>query len=356
MLQKIGITSFQFSNNYGALLQAYSLQKHCLNYANLVKHINYIPYLYFVSPYEETKYKKLKIGVRIYKWLRRFICAYFYGKRSWRSPINTKFSVLKKMSFYNAKDTNVYITGSDQIWNPLFIWKREKIYFLVFGNKKAKRISYAASLGVKKWPKDFEQKVLPMLQCFDAISVREESAVTYLTSLGLKNVVCVCDPTILHNGDFYRNEFLYEKTTESFTFVYKIREVIPEYLKELFEKNVRYVDLGKRKNVVSVTDWLANIDNAKFIVTDSFHCAVFCILFHKPFLVLPNRGAMQGMNERFETLLGKTNLKYRVLSSEDTKEVALAKLNTPIDWDKIDSIMEEWRNYSANWLKKALEK
>lgn len=346
------IFTFSEALNYGEFLQEYSLQKEIYNSFSVLPKYTLEHYQFFVG-------KRLK---RIY-FFWRIISLFRLVRAKWNLKQN--FIERKKINYYCMDyfsstgyidlKGSIAICGSDQIWNPRFISNREHIYFAniaVF----SKRISYAASLGMPNWPKDFEQKVLPMLQCFDAISVREESAVTYLTSLGLKNVVCVCDPTILHNGDFYRNEFLYEKTTESFTFVYKIREVIPEYLKELFEKNVRYVDLGKRKNVVSVTDWLANIDNAKFIVTDSFHCAVFCILFHKPFLVLPNRGTMQGMNERFETLLGKTNLKYRVLSSEDTKEVALAKLNTPIDWDKIDSIMEEWRNYSANWLKKALEK
>lgn len=233
---------------------------------------------------------------------------------------------------------------------------REDLYFGNLLPPSAKRISYAASLGMKQWPKDFEQRVLPMLQKFNAISVREESSVPYLTSLGLKNVVCVCDPTILHNGDFYRREFPGAKIPKNeYAFVYKIREQIPEAVRQILPKNTVTVDLQKKRTIVSVTDWLGLIDHAKFVVTDSFHCAVFCLLFHKPFIVLPNNSTQQGMNERFATLLGKTGLEYRCIGKNDSSEEISEKLNRSVDWAEIESILQEWRTYSANWLKNALE-
>ncbi|GHV12260.1 hypothetical protein AGMMS49938_04460 [Fibrobacterales bacterium] len=212
-----------------------------------------------------------------------------------------------------------------------------------------------------KWPKDFEQKVLPWLQKFQAISVREESNVPYLTSLGLSNVVCVCDPTILHKGDFYRRKFsivqaLHTMPLQPFVFVYKIRETLPNAVQEtLTNTKTITVDLQKKKTMVSVSDWLANIDHAEWIITDSFHCAVFCILFHKQFVVIPNRSTGVGMNERFATILGKTGLEYRMLQGNEFKEKFQEKLNRPVDWNKIDSILEDWRTYSGNWLKNALE-
>ena len=270
-----------------------------------------------------------------------------------------RFNSLCSIVFFKRRSSSatiVFIAGSDQIWNPKCIQNLTNEYFLNFTPDSCKRISYAASLGMKQWPKDFEQRVLPMLQRFDAISVREESSVPYLTSLGLKNVVCVCDPTILHKSDFYKEQFPATKVyKEEYAFVYKIREQIPKAVQEIFPNKVITVDLQKRKSLVSVTDWLSNIDNAKFVVTDSFHCAVFCILFHKPFLVIPNQSTGKGMNERFATLLGKTSLEYRCLSCEESTEQVLEKLNSPIDWGHVDAVLEEWRTYSGNWLKNALE-
>ncbi len=347
-MKKKMIITFANKVNYGAFLQAYSIQNlmgisSCLaNDSPMLKHL--------------VSYKRRKKSKCL--WIFLALIRLFKSKKK-------KFAEIKKLRIQpqsvfsnkiNWKDFDSFICGSDQVWNPNFIKERENVFFLDFLFEKAKRISYAASLGMKQWPKPFEQKVLPMLKRFDAISVREESAVSYLTSLGLKNVVCVCDPTILHKGDFYRKEFPYEKIEEEFSFVYRIREVLPDAVQSILLPKNREIWLSKprRWKLPSVTQWLQNIDNAKFVVTDSFHCAVFCILFHKPFLVILNRSTGKGMNERFATLLGKTGLEYCSLTCEESSEEVLQKLNTPVNWEKVDAILEEWRTYSANWLKNAL--
>ena len=340
----IYLLTFHYPKNYGAFLQSYVMRK-CLD-GTL---IDFVPdYTFKVSPRGK---RKLPFFWRFFALFRKY--------QAWckNFPEYSRLTKRKKMAkLFNSNLRNVvFVVGSDQVWNPYHCVNLSKnLYFLDFAPEGARRISYAASLGVKSWPKPFEERVLPMLKKFDAISVREESSVPYLTSLGLKNVVCVCDPTILHTGNFYRNEFPYEKCGSEFTFIYRIREEIPESVRSIFCKEVKEVHLQKRRTIVSVTEWLRNIDCAKFVITDSFHCAVFCILFHKPFLVIPNRSTGKGMNERFSTLLGKTGLEYRCLTCEESRDEVLQKLNASIDWEKVDAILEEWRSYSANWLKNAL--
>lgn len=337
-----GIT-FHKSLNYGAFLQAYSLQRIMQNSVL----INFYPELV-----GEKGKKCLPVMWRLLSLMR------YIRRRAWK-----KFSEYNRLKLFGTfrnivhlqkahfEPGCIFVAGSDQIWTGC----SPEVYFLDFAGDKSRRISYAASLCMAQpWPKPFEQRVLPMLKKFDAISVREESSVPYLTSLGLKNVVCVCDPTILHTGDFYRREFPYERREGDFTFVYRIREEIPESVKSIFCKEVKEVHLQKRRTIVSVTEWLKNIDCAKFVVTDSFHCAVFCILFHKPFLVIPNRSTGKGMNERFSTLLGKTGLEYLCLTCEESHDEVLQKLNAAVDWEKVDAVLEEWRAYSANWLRNAL--
>jgi hypothetical protein len=346
------ILTFHYPHNYGAFLQAFSLQKSVGKQCNI---LNFIPNYTYTVNYKLTK--RLPV-------LWHFIALYRFLIQRDRS-LFSEFSIYTLTPIYNDvkkifksnTDQSNYIVGSDQVWNPYFIPRSEDVYFLNFGSPSAKRISYAASLGMQQWPKDFEQKVLPMLQRFDAISVREESAVPYLTSLGLKNVVCVCDPTILHNANFYREQFQGAKyPTEKYAFVYKLREITPVTISDILPQNVITVDLQKKRTMVSVTQWLANIDYAQFVVTDSFHGTIFCLLFHKPFIVLPNRSTGKGMNERFVTLLGETGLEYRCLTCAESSEEILEKLNRPIDWDYVDAVLEEWRNYSGNWLKQALAK
>jgi hypothetical protein len=227
---------------------------------------------------------------------------------------------------------------------------------LAFVPPTAKRISYAASLGMPKWPKEFEQMVLPWLRKFNAISVRENSSAEYLRSLGL-DAVCVCDPTILHKADFYRKEFNLKKSnSDNYTFIYfvyrteRVEENIP-----IFDKTIM-VDLKNRRNIVSVSNWLSFIDNAQFILTDSFHGVVFSILFHRSFAVFQKSSENgKGMNERLVSILNRVNLEYRILQGTETKEQILEILNREIDWHKIDENLEEWRNYSSNWLNNALE-
>lgn len=344
--------NFHHVKNYGAFLQAYALQRKVG-----AKIINFCPGKFYYKFVGDASLKKHPILGHLLHIIRYYRFRIWQGlhfpefKKLNRTKKNSSLTSIKKLHF--AKDAT-YIAGSDQVWNPQFIFRREDFYFLNFISENSKRISYSASLGMKEWPKPFEQKVLPMLKRFDAISVREESAVSYLTSLGLKNVVCVCDPTILHKGDFYRKEFPYEKVEEEFSFVYRIREVIPDAVQNILLPQNREIRLSKPRRCPSVTQWLQNIDSAKFVVTDSFHCAVFSILFHKPFLVIPNRSTGKGMNERFATLLGKTGLEYRALTCEESSEEVLQKLNAPVDWEKVDAILEDWRTYSANWLRNAL--
>lgn len=338
---RINIITFFGGNNYGKILQSFALY-------NFLPFNNDKYFLYYLKACfcEMVPLCRNLLGHRRFKKIKKSIFV----------DDLIPYEVLR-LGSRHYKGDDYFIFGSDQIWNPNFIdgeWC-DVFFGSTIKSLIAKRISYAASLGMKQWPKEFEEKVLPMLQKFDAISVREESSVPYLNSLGLKNVVCVCDPTILHKCHFYRQQFQgVFVDSKPYAFIYKIRELIPDSVSEILPTNVKTVDLQKRKTMVSVTQWLAHVDHADFVVTDSFHCTVFCILFHKPFLVIPNRSHGKGMNERFATLLGKTTLEYRVLSCEESKEQVLKILNRPIDWDHVDIILEEWRIYSGNWLKNSI--
>ena len=340
--------TFHNVRNYGAYLQAYALQQ-------FLGESNYI--LNLMTSLRSLVGAKWRQKLPVF-WMLVALWRYYFKPYNLRKNFFNEINMLNLTDKYssakgimkNLMPTNVYITGSDQVWNPRFINEMENIYFLQFISQSARRISYAASLGMPKWPKEFEQKVLPWLKSFHAISVREESSVEYLRSLGLDSV-CVCDPTVLHTADFYRNAFkLKNPDSENYIFTYKIRESIPI----LTIKKTITVNLHD-KNLVSVRDWLSLIDNSDFILTDSFHCVVFCVLFHKPFAVFQNNYKGKGMNERFTTILGKINLEYRLLQGTETEEQILNIVKQPVSWDQVDSVLEEWRSYSKNWLMEAIK-
>jgi hypothetical protein len=327
------ITLFPYAN-YGAALQAFALQRAVCG--ELVR--IFAPASSFVSPQKRQQDPILACLLAFFRKARvRFKIYQFFSKGF---PEIEKNAVSQKQLLFPSK---VYIVGSDQVWNSKIL-DMKNIYFLIFASPLSRRISYAASLGAPKWPKDFEQKVLPELHKFHAISVREESSAEYPRSLGL-NVVSVCDPTILYAADFYRKEFykpnMKQQLNGPFNFIYRMREEFSgELIQKLKNKKLVWQDMRKRKRI-PVAEWLWNIDHADLVITDSFHAVVFCLLFHTPFEVILNQGAGKGMNERFSTLLGKAGL-------------PLAPNPTEIDWESVDAKLAEWREYSRNWLMTAL--
>jgi len=342
------VVSFYFNIGYGWVMQAFALQKYLVLNEYSAKHLKlFMPSDNYVSEQKKDKFPLfIWKPIAILKKMKYILPNLLYYKKLF-SKVNLEFT-----NNFAMDNNKCFIVGSDQIWNPNFIKNMEKIYFLEFANS-AKKISYAASLGMSRWPKEFEQKVLPWLKNFNAISVREESSIEYLSSLGLKNVVCVCDPTILHTADFYRKEFNVKYNDEKFMLNYFLRGIIPQIHGI---KNIT-IDFRNKKTMVTASRWLSLINNSVFVLTDSFHCVVFCILFHKPFAVFANNSKqLNEMNDRFLTILGKTNLEYRILQGNETEEQILKIVDREIDWEQVDRILEEWRNYSKKWLMEALEK
>jgi hypothetical protein len=356
-MKSITVT-YCFSANYGQFFQCFALQAFLKNFSkNKVLDFNisssvayknfagnkvkkYIPFLWRVLAF----WRKLKMYYKAN-----------FSSSSWRK-IFLKYIDFTQ-HFFNywhilkiSLDADIFIAGSDQIWNMSdFHLHHNRIYFLEF-IKKSKKISYAASRG-KKWDTEDEKFAVRNLKEFSAVSVREQSFADYLNELGIK-AVCVCDPAILHNGDFYRNKFSLKNTHAcNYIFIYKLGEYMPTF----DNRKTITVDLQNEKTLVSVSDWLSLIDKAEFILTDSFHCVVFSLLFHKPFAVFKKNGEWKGMNERFTTLLGKTNLEYRLLKGTETEEQILEIVNRPIDWEQVDAVLEEWRSYSKNWLMEAIK-
>ncbi len=350
---RVGIVTFFPNNNYGCLLQAFALQRKIENFGNDVEIIALEPsYIYFSKIRGFWDIPHIIVG--FFRYVKRHQSLRNFGNAS--KIKSTK--VYKNICDIKELEYDVLVAGSDQIWHSEAFWQRSggsDYYFLNFALNIKKRISYAASISQKKWPLDFEVLGKKYLEKFDKISVREVSAAEYLKSIGFLDVTVVCDPTLLHNGMFYVHEFAIDKTEFNIPFLFRIREKIPDSVTMLLKDGYTDVFMKVHPSKFTVTQWLSNIYNASFILTDSFHCSVFCLLFHKRFLVIPNLDKGIGMNERFATLLGKTHLEYRCLNDQESSDEVLEKLNRPVDWDAVDRILDEWRCSSLNWLKKALE-
>ena len=219
---KIGIITYWWSeDNYGSILQCYALQKY-------LRDAGYDAYLIrYDARKDETKNpnwtRLLKIlnPVKLLRFLFYQKSRIIYILKKKNNPRNfdyfrNKYINQSEKTYYsynelvnNPPEADVYIVGSDQMWNfnnlPLGKIKDKFLAcFLSFGDADVKRISYAVSFGNEKLNDDFVQEISLQLKKFDYISVREKSGIDICKQCGIHNAKWVPDPTMLLDADVYR--------------------------------------------------------------------------------------------------------------------------------------------------------
>lgn len=344
---KIGILTFHWASNHGAILQAYALQQYLcsINPEYDVQVIDYYPEKY------DKSFK------RIFKSLNPIAIKKNYNEYRKEKKIKDFRSKLNRTKrFYTTyeleKDIDLFdlvIVGSDQVWNEAFTLRGEgkitTIYYLPFVGK-FRKISYAASFGYETMSTEIKEIVLPLLEKFDAISVREKSGQKLLKEVGVPSQV-VCDPTLLLHKEEYQ-KICEGKCAEKFIAKYVLRKQTSETIQQIDKIIASSKD---DKNVIdiemtSIEKWLNLIKNASLLVTNSFHGVVFSLIFHTPFVVVLENSSRQGMNDRLLTLLSYVDLQDRIISNNT--DMGLKDLKD-IDWEYIDksilSISEKSKDF-----------
>lgn len=284
----------------------------------------------------------------------------------------------KDMEKLNEK-ADTFIMGSDQIWNFGICYKYHLGFYLGFVHDEKKKLAYAASFGHDGFfaPEDEIEKAKKCLSRFDAISVREESAVGIMNhTFGLKaarvlDPIFAADPAVFEpvlaaakgakpDGAYLAAYILDpdEKKREALLYLSKTLN-LPLVIMLDGERNEEHNFEEKRQLMalegvcedLQVEDWLYLIKNCTYFVTDSCHGASFAILYEKPFVCFKNeaRGAV-----RMDSLAHVFQLEDRFLSDP------LLVLNEPEflkphDLRRTRKILEKERRFSKAWLKKALD-
>lgn len=265
---------------------------------------------------------------------------------------------------------NTVLVGSDQNWNRYMSEAVGDFWFLDFVHNDKKKISYASSFGFDAYQRDKEscKRTAHFLKKFDAVSVREKSGVDICKNYLGTDAECVLDPVFLCEMDYYEKLILrsQKQNPNNFIFMYILdiedkEDVLQNISFDLNLQSVYVTDAYdnelKLKNWtlpvernVSVEDWLNYVKSSKFVITDSYHGVCFSILFKKPFIAIinENRGAA-----RFTSLLSLLGLMNRAVTNAKDIPNKLKKLQE-IDYDEVYKILNQERNKSMNWLKKAL--
>jgi hypothetical protein len=290
---------------------------------------------------------------------------------------NQRFEVFKD-SFMNLtriytdaykinKDVNysAFITGSDIVWGPKRSDNfRSEGYYLKFANKGETKIAYAPSLDnvVDKKLKKLSNCYKDNLAYIDYISVREKSSVDFLQSLTDKKVYHCADPAFLVKADYYDDMIDFaqiDNKDDKYIYVYilEINNDIVEYANKLArEKNLKicYYSFnhnnfdGKTENCSSdgPAEFLYRLKNAEYVLTNSFHCVVFSMLFKKKFLSFQRSEVSIKSSELLELF----DLKNRIVSDDNYIDI-----DNEIDFDKLDEKIDVVRNESIDYLKNALK-
>lgn len=350
---KIGILTFHWATNYGAVLQCYALQTYLESLGHEVTIINYKPKQYDFSLWRFFRYRQ---------FLHPLSFVQTQIKEKSIIPFRNKYLKLSKRAFFCdeisslVEGLDAVISGSDQVLNVGFLFNGDALnrvtpsYYLGF-DYTGKRIGYALSFGVVEYPQKGIDVAKYYIENFDKISTREATGVKIVESMGRNDAVVVPDPTILLPSEEY------EKLAK-FSHQNNFAETYCFFIRNIAERK-RAINSLKLKGTMlwnnedgdySLEGWLAKIKQASFVVTDSFHCMVMCLKLHTPFVVVTELEGNTGMNDRLYTLLGLLDLEDRIVYKGDILNVhCLIERN--LSWDTIDQKINEYKSIGEKFLK-----
>ena len=374
---KIAIITLPLHTNYGGLLQAYAL-KHTLEQQG-----------HKVDVIDLKDKMPAPKGLKApFIYLRRMASALFKGTEVFREkryarelPVvaaNISRFVDEYISPRLVKDYgdikegeyDAFVVGSDQVWRPLYFRNIEDAFLKFAEGWDVKRIAYAASFGTDRMEYEYMQLEVcgKLLDKFDAVSVREDSAVTMCEEwLDYEDAAHVADPVMLLGSDEIASlaanaenrpakgkimTYILDPSKEKSAAVdFMSRVTAAQVYDASVNPYARELPLSERV-VPSLEQWIAGFADADFVITDSFHGCVLSILIHKKFLAVGN--SRRGM-ARLSSLLNMFGLEGRLVHGIDPEDDGEYFLSD-IDWEDVDEKLKAFREHSVKFLLDALAK
>lgn len=377
---RIKTITCQHVYNYGASLQAYALQHYLESLGNEVEIIDFNPWFHCdrYNPFWMSKKANGRAAniIRVLPFLKYLWCPYkayrggmfkTWGRKAAFDAFEKQYYHLTPAKYssseqlkWNPPEADTYVAGSDQIWNTFSENGKEPGYYLDFGDKNVRRISYAASLATDVIAEGWGAFVKEEVERLDAVSVRENTGAELLVSLGIKDVSVVLDPVLLLKKEEWRKLALKSKRyglpANGYILVYDFLGNDPNMI--LFVKNyagahnlkiVSVNDFSEREyadlniNDAGPLEFLRLIDNAACIVASSFHATAFSVIFEKEFYTFNLVG--QNNSSRMRDFLAVFDLLGRMNPKES--------FHYQTDWNLIEESLERKRSESYSFIRKA---
>lgn len=365
-MKKAGMLTFHCTENYGALLQAYALQTALESLGLDVEILNYVPAQPHVKPLARFKHvvwnrcvRPLFSGPQRASRTRGFRNGYLHISKD---AYTTGDALQRAEQRYD-----VFIAGSDQIWNP-YLTGRDTAYVLDFTQKP--KFAYAASFGCASLPRELMRAYQKPMQELKELSVREESGLSLVKQISGREAAWTLDPTLLMSRAHW-NRLIVLPQQRDYILCYhmpgvsRIEQAMQTLVNDLHaRKNKPILHIGNREyerllpTKKMITDagpreFLGWIKCADCIVTNSFHGVVFSIVFQKEFYVLLDdlQSPLRSKNTRVESLLSQLGLEERMVYLSTIQDVQW--FQPEIDYQSAYTLLAKKKRASLAFLSRA---
>ncbi|MBQ9254556.1 MAG: polysaccharide pyruvyl transferase family protein [Bacteroidales bacterium] len=252
------------------------------------------------------------------------------------------------------------------MFRPAYAENIRQSYLDFLQDKQVTRVSYAASFGCKD-EREYTKKELEdcslLAKKFDAISVRETSAIDICKRCFSIDSLVMPDPTFLLNKQDYEKliedketskykgkigYYFLEDTKQNFTLLHSLQQTTNLDIERIGQKQKSTPQTKDYTDCIfpSISEFFAGFRDSEYIITDSYHGMIFSIIFHKQFFIIDKKNVNI---ERIKHLLDIFPLKERFIDSSQEIDKYTSLL---IDYETIDKQIEKMKREGKNFLNK----
>jgi len=364
---KIALITIHWTPNYGAALQAFSTVQVLKEFGE-VSVIDYrskrlyrsMALLRFGGEFRAV----LRVGKDVFRLFPRY-CVIKKFKRFGHEYLNMTKIISTDQDFNElSRQFDIFVSGSDQIWNPRVSNENGKIdgrYFLDFAGGQ-KKISYASSIGSYNYSEKELSRVVSLLEQYDHLAVRESDSAKYLEELLKRPVEHVLDPTLLLTKDQWLQAFEIDEDdcVNPYILVYALKkdkalkravETVASYLKirVITIDQDPFTNFKNEKHIrdAGPIDFVKLFSKASYVVTNSFHGVCFSLNFNIPFVVTTPPG---GIN-RIDSLLVAVGAPDRIV--KDSAKLS-ALVEAKLEFSAMNNRLNRLRKESMKYIKNSI--
>lgn len=327
----VGVVTMHRVINYGSFLQAYATQKTIEKLGHTCEIVDYV----FPNEWHYENGLRKPIGIKPFISRIIYPLGLTKGHRKTKriySAIDKYLNLSRKYNHpksihFDPPKYDVYVTGSDQTWNPKHT-VGDDVFLLAFAPDNKVKLSFSASLAGKSIGTEYLPIFKEHFPKYKCIAIRDSNGNEAVEKIIGRHAEVTLDPTLMLNKnewtEFGRNK---EKKFEDENYIvfylithsFDSRPYIYELLRSLQKKTGYHVytfsDIPKQYGIkndvcadLSVEHFIQLYQKASYVVTSSFHGTAFAANFGIPmYSVVKSMGFYDDRQSSLLMKLGITN-------------------------------------------------